>query len=122
MDYLLAENLSCIRGSNTVFKNLSFKVSRGQILQITGANGSGKTSLLRMIAGFIYPSEGKIIPENHYTHKDVHFVGQKVASRRLTNGAFESPPRRRWLADGPHVATDGPTARRIALRHSTADR
>ena len=54
MDYLLAENLSCIRGSNTVFKNLSFKVSRGQILHITGANGSGKTSLLRMIAGFIY--------------------------------------------------------------------
>ena len=65
MDYLLAENLSCIRGSNTVFKNLSFKVSRGQILHITGANGSGKTSLLRMIAGFIYPSEGKIIPEKN---------------------------------------------------------
>lgn len=82
MDYLLAENLSCIRGSNTVFKNLSFKVSRGQILHITGANGSGKTSLLRMIAGFIYPSEGKIIPEKNYTHKDVHFVGQKYALKK----------------------------------------
>ena len=75
MDYLLAENLSCIRGSNTVFKNLSFKVSRGQILHITGANGSGKTSLLRMIAGFIDPSDGKIIPEQNYTYKDVYCFG-----------------------------------------------
>ena len=82
MDYLLVENLSCVRGSNTVFKNLSFKVSRGQILHITGTNGSGKTSLLRMIAGFIDPSDGKIIPEQNYTYKDVHFVGQKYALKK----------------------------------------
>ena len=82
MDHLIVENLSCIRGSNTVFKNLSFKVNTGQILHITGSNGSGKTSLLRMIAGFIYPSDGKIIPDKNYTHRDMHFVGQKYALKK----------------------------------------
>lgn len=82
MDQLLVENLSCSRGSGLIFKNLTFKLDKGQILLVNGSNGSGKTSLLRMMAGFIDPSEGKIIPNKKFTHRDVHFIGQKFALKK----------------------------------------
>ena len=43
-----------------LFRELSFAVAAGQVLAIGGPNGSGKTSLLRMIAGFITPAAGTI--------------------------------------------------------------
>ena len=55
------ENLTCIRGQRTLFRELSFAVSAGQVLAIEGANGIGKTSLLRMIAGFVPPAAGTIV-------------------------------------------------------------
>lgn len=46
-----ASNLTCIRGENTLFEGLELAVVQGQCLHVTGPNGSGKTSLLRIIAG-----------------------------------------------------------------------
>jgi heme exporter protein A len=57
---LSAENLTCIRGGRTLFRGLNFGVARGSALCIEGANGAGKTSLLRMLAGFLSPAEGTI--------------------------------------------------------------
>ena len=57
---LKIENLTCIRGGREVFKDISFEISSGQALQITGLNGSGKTSLLRIIAGLIRFPSGQI--------------------------------------------------------------
>jgi len=57
---LEAENLSCIRGDRELFRGLSFSLRPGTLLQVTGANGSGKTSLLRMICGLLEPAAGKI--------------------------------------------------------------
>lgn len=57
---LTAENLTCLRGGRVVFRNLSFTVGAGQALSLEGANGAGKTSLLRMLAGFLAPAAGNI--------------------------------------------------------------
>lgn len=55
-----AINLSCIRQHNTIFANLSFQLTKGQGLLIEGANGSGKSSLLRLLSGLSTPSTGEI--------------------------------------------------------------
>jgi heme exporter protein A len=52
--------LRCIRGGRDVFSGLDFEVLRGEALAVTGPNGAGKTSLLRLIAGFLAPSDGSI--------------------------------------------------------------
>jgi heme exporter protein A len=58
---LTAEKLACTRGDRKLFDGLSFRVSAGQALAVEGANGAGKTSLLRMIAGFLAPAAGRIV-------------------------------------------------------------
>jgi heme exporter protein A len=57
---LIAENLACRRGERLVFSGLSFRLSRGGALLLTGSNGSGKTSLLRLIAGLAAPAAGRL--------------------------------------------------------------
>lgn len=58
---LTAEKLACARGERQLFANLSFRVKAGQALAVEGANGSGKTSLLRLIAGFLTPAGGRFL-------------------------------------------------------------
>jgi len=58
---LTVENLACARGDKKLFDGLNFRVSAGQALAVEGANGAGKTSLLRMIAGFLAPVAGRIV-------------------------------------------------------------
>jgi heme exporter protein A len=53
-------DLECIRGDNLLFTGLNFELYPKQLLQIEGANGSGKTSLLRILAGLSLPSEGEV--------------------------------------------------------------
>jgi heme exporter protein A len=57
---LEVSNLACSRGDHRLFTGLSFSLSAGQIMQVHGANGSGKTSLLRALCGFLMPDEGQI--------------------------------------------------------------
>lgn len=56
-----AKNLTCVRGDQLVFSNVSFTLGPGKLLWLKGANGAGKSSLLRMIAGLINPYEGELI-------------------------------------------------------------
>jgi len=58
---LTAEKLTCVRGERTLFAGLSFHVAAGQALALEGANGAGKTSLLRLIAGFLAPRAGRLV-------------------------------------------------------------
>ena len=58
---LTAENLACVRGDKRLFESLSFRVSAGQALAVEGANGAGKTSLLRLLAGFLSPVAGRVL-------------------------------------------------------------
>jgi heme exporter protein A len=57
---LEAVNLGCARGERRLFSNLNFSVTPGTLLQLVGPNGSGKTSLLRMLCGLLAPEEGEI--------------------------------------------------------------
>lgn len=57
---LEVSNLACSRGDHRLFSGLSFALYPGQIMQVQGANGSGKTSLLRTLCGFMMPDEGAI--------------------------------------------------------------
>jgi heme exporter protein A len=57
---LSSENLACVRGERPVFTGVSFAVEAGEVLLVTGANGSGKTSLLRIVCGLLEAAEGEI--------------------------------------------------------------
>jgi heme exporter protein A len=49
-----------VRGDRRLFSGLDFSLSPGTFVQLTGANGSGKTSLLRILCGLLAPAEGEI--------------------------------------------------------------
>ncbi|MFD3248927.1 cytochrome c biogenesis heme-transporting ATPase CcmA [Rahnella aquatilis] len=55
-----ALNLSCVRDERTLFSGLSFTVEPGEVVQIEGRNGAGKTSLLRILAGLSSPDAGEV--------------------------------------------------------------
>ena len=54
------QNLACMRGDKTLFSDLSLVLEPGHLLRITGSNGTGKSSLLRMLCGLLTPSMGII--------------------------------------------------------------
>jgi len=60
MSKLKVTNLSCQKGYNLLFENLSFEINSGEVLKISGPNGSGKTSLLRLLAGLSSFDSGSI--------------------------------------------------------------
>ena len=58
---LSASELACVRGGRRVFQNLSFALGQGLALQVTGPNGAGKSSLLRLVAGLVHPTQGRLM-------------------------------------------------------------
>jgi heme exporter protein A len=81
---LVGEDLACRRGERRVFAGLSFRLPPGGALVLTGANGSGKTSLLRVLAGLIAPAAGRLawgsspIERDPAAHRArLHYVGHQ---------------------------------------------
>jgi heme exporter protein A len=78
---LTAENLACRRGGRLVFAGLSCKLPPGGILLLTGTNGSGKSSLLRLLATLIPPAAGRLlwcgapIADMPQYRASLHYVG-----------------------------------------------
>jgi heme exporter protein A len=58
--HLEAHALECIRDDRTLFSNLGFRLEPGQALILEGRNGSGKTSLLRILCGIRLPDAGTV--------------------------------------------------------------
>ena len=82
---LKAENIACERGGRLVFSNLSFTLSSGEMLELRGANGSGKSSLLRLLAGLNTPTTGSISLENGEPNaslaEQAHYIGHADANK-----------------------------------------
>ena len=85
---ILANNITCKRGNRIVFRNLNFRIDDGVATIISGKNGSGKTSLLRIIANLLKPKSGELIwkgksiyknLDNYY--KQITFVSDKNSSK-----------------------------------------
>jgi heme exporter protein A len=58
---LTAQGLACVRGDRLLFKDLGFVLEAGSLLYVLGENGSGKSSLLRMLCGLLMPEQGEIL-------------------------------------------------------------
>jgi heme exporter protein A len=80
---LLASGLKCVRGGREVFSGLSFETTEGELLAVTGPNGSGKTSLLRLIAGLLMPADGSLLLEGGDAEltlpEQAHYLGHRDA-------------------------------------------
>ena len=57
---LEAADLECVRGSRTLFSGVGFSLAPGTLLRVTGANGRGKTTLLRALCGLFLPTAGEV--------------------------------------------------------------
>ncbi|MES2860322.1 MAG: heme ABC exporter ATP-binding protein CcmA [Pseudomonadota bacterium] len=108
---LTLTDLTLTRGERTLFSRLSFAVSAGEAVSLTGANGAGKTSLLRAIAGFIRPEAGDIAfgdaddqsiePEQARAH-EVHLLGHLDGLKGARTARDELMFQSRWLGHSHH--------------------
>ena len=71
-NYIKIKNLSKSFGDVEVLKNINLEVEEGEFFSLLGPSGCGKTTLLRILAGFEYPSEGEVFFDDanavSYTH------------------------------------------------------
>lgn len=81
---LEAKDLTCIRDERRLFQRLSFCISAGEIVQVEGQNGAGKTSLLRILAGLADADEGlvnwqgeNIRRDRARYHQDLLYLGHQ---------------------------------------------
>ncbi|MFZ7333667.1 ABC transporter ATP-binding protein [Streptococcus pluranimalium] len=92
MAMLSVENLSVSYGAIEAVKNVSFEVNEGEVVSLIGANGAGKTSILRTISGLVRPKEGKIF-----------FLGneiQRVPARKIVSDGLSQVPEGRHVFAG----------------------
>lgn len=82
---LTAENIACERSGRIIFKQLGLCLQPGALLLLKGANGSGKTSLLKILSGLHAPAEGQVlwnaapIAQSEEFKRDLMFIGHKSA-------------------------------------------
>src|SRR5579871_1469306 len=80
---LSGREVGCVRGGRQVFSGLSFEAAAGEAIAVVGPNGSGKTSLLRLIAGLLVPARGSIVLEGGEAEltlaEQAHYLGHRDA-------------------------------------------
>lgn len=91
-----ALDLSCVRDERTLFSGLSFIIEPGDMVQIEGSNGAGKTSLLRILAGLSSPDAGEVRWQGENTrrqrdifHQQLLFLGHQPGVKSVLT-AFEN--------------------------------
>ena len=70
MAQFVGENLDCIRGERRVLSGLNFQISDGEILVLTGKNGTGKSTLLRLMSGLLKPHAGQLMWDGESINED----------------------------------------------------
>ena len=80
---LSGSGLVCVRGGREVFSGLDFEAISGEAVAVMGRNGSGKTSLLRLIAGLLIPAGGRIALDGGDAEltlpEQCHYLGHRDA-------------------------------------------
>lgn len=89
MTMLKVENLSIHYGVIQAVNDVSFEVNQGEVITLIGANGAGKTSILRTISGLVRPSQASI----SFMGKPIH----KLAARKIVGNGLAQVP------EGRHV-------------------
>lgn len=130
---LSAEKLTLFRGERCLFKGLDFALNRGELLLLEGRNGSGKTSLMRAIAGLLELESGEIYWDGNSvrTHRQqfhgslvwmAHRVGFKADLTLVENLKFEAHLRAQSGADFEDVLKrlDIDRLKRLPLRALSA--
>lgn len=102
------ENVTKIIKGKTILDNINYTFEEGTIYGLYGRNGSGKTMLLRAIAGLIFPTEGKITFDGKVLHKDISFppsVGVIIENTNLLP-QYDAFTNLKILAKIKNIATD----------------
>lgn len=92
MSMLKVDNLSISYGAIEAVKNVSFEVNEGEVVTLIGANGAGKTSILRSISGLVKPTSGTIT----YLGEEI----QKVPARKIVAAGLSQVPEGRHIFPG----------------------
>ena len=84
MSSLVIDKLECQRGYSQLFTNLCFQVNAQEVVRITGTNGSGKTSLLKILAGINTQEQGCVTFDQNVVKSDayqqeVFYLGHQAA-------------------------------------------
>jgi heme exporter protein A len=96
---LEAADLACERGGRSLFRDLSVLLRGGELLRVAGPNGSGKTSLLRILCGLLSPAAGAV----HWDGTDIRRLREEY-SRQLV-----------YLGHAPAVKDDLTTAENLHI-------
>jgi heme exporter protein A len=118
---LSGRGVRCVRGGREVFSGLDFAVSSGEALTVTGPNGSGKTSLLRLIAGLLTAAGGSINLEGGEAElnlsEQAHYLGHRDALKPALSVLENLSFWRDFLGGEPCDADKGLAA--VGLDHAT---
>ena len=87
---LEVEHLACLKGDRLLFRDLALRLQAGELLRVAGANGVGKTSLLRLVTGLALPEAGDIRwsarcirREREAFHRELLYLGHAPAINDL---------------------------------------
>ena len=92
MSMLKVENLSVHYGMIHAVRGVSFEVNEGEVVSLIGANGAGKTTILRTLSGLVRPSAGKI----QFLGKEI----QKLPAQKIVAGGLSQVPEGRHVFPG----------------------
>src|SRR4051794_28984894 len=118
---LLGSQIDCVRGGREVFPGLDFEAASGQTLAVTGPNGSGKTSLLRLIAGLLMPASGLIALQGGIAEltlpEQAHYLGHRDALKPALSVLENLTFWRDFL--GGEVGDSSDCLAKVGLTHAT---
>jgi len=118
---LSGRGVRCVRGGREVFSGLDFAISAGEALAVTGPNGSGKTSLLRLIAGLLTAAGGSIDLEGGEAEltlsEQAHYLGHRDALKPVLSVLENLSFWRNFLGGEPFDANKSLAA--VRLDHAT---
>src|SRR6266478_323332 len=118
---LSGHHIDCIRGGREVFSGLDFEASSGEVLAVVGPNGSGKTSLLRLIAGLLVPAGGSVALEGGAAEltlpEQAHYLGHRDALKPALSVLENLSFWRDFL--GGEVGDSSDCLAKVGLAHAT---